>query len=48
MQYVVEPGKIEIFIGSSSEDIRLSGHFEITGGVTHITKKIFFSRCKVE
>jgi beta-glucosidase len=31
MKYVVEPGEIEVLLGSSSEDIRLEGTFEITG-----------------
>jgi beta-glucosidase len=30
MQFVVEPGKFKVMIGSSSEDIRLTGEFEIT------------------
>jgi len=29
MQFVVEPGKFKVMIGSSSEDIRLTGEFEI-------------------
>ncbi len=29
MNYVVEPGEFEIFIGSSSEDIRLTGTFSV-------------------
>jgi beta-glucosidase len=30
MQFVVEPGKFKVMIGSASEDIRLTGEFEIT------------------
>ena len=29
MHFVVEPGKFRVMIGSGSEDIRLTGEFEI-------------------
>jgi beta-glucosidase len=29
MHFVVEPGKFEVMIGSSSKDIRLKGEFEM-------------------
>jgi len=29
MQFVVEPGKFKVMIGSGSEDIRLNGQFEV-------------------
>jgi beta-glucosidase len=32
-QYVVEPGKYELLIGSASDDIRLKVPFKITGQV---------------
>jgi len=31
MRLIVEPGRFNVMIGSSSEDIRLKGHFEIIG-----------------
>jgi len=31
MRFVVERGRVEVLVGSSSEDIRLTGSFEITG-----------------
>ncbi|HIQ05954.1 MAG TPA: beta-glucosidase, partial [Anaerolineae bacterium] len=34
MAFVVEPGTIEVMIGSSSEDIHLTGQFEVAGGVS--------------
>ena len=43
MQYVVEPGLVEVMIGSSAEDIRLRDQFEIVGEVTPIVHKVFFS-----
>ena len=30
MQYVIEPGKFKVMIGSGSEDIRLNGQFEVS------------------
>jgi beta-glucosidase len=36
MEFVVEPGKIDVMVGSSSEDIRLRGEFEITGSVLRV------------
>jgi beta-glucosidase len=32
MHFVVEPGKFRVMVGSGSEDIRLTGEFEIVGG----------------
>lgn len=31
MNYIVEPGQVEVQVGSSSQDIRLRGSFEVTG-----------------
>jgi beta-glucosidase len=43
MKYVVEPGTVEILIGSSSEDIRLNGKFAIKGEGKKIVKNKVFS-----
>lgn len=48
MKYVVEPGKFEVMIGSSSQDIRGNGEFNVTGDVTDIGKqKVYFSGVKI-
>jgi beta-glucosidase len=36
MALVVEPGTVDVMVGSSSADIRASGTFEITGSVTPV------------
>jgi beta-glucosidase len=44
MKYIVEPGTIKVMVGSSSEDIRLTGEFEIKGMVKEIkNKESYFS-----
>jgi beta-glucosidase len=48
MAYVVEPGAIELMIGTSSEDIHLRTEIEIVGGVAEISEeKVFFSEAGV-
>jgi beta-glucosidase len=48
MRYVVEPGQFTVQVGSSSEDIRLAGSFEIVGETTPVTRKVFFSNSSIE
>ncbi|GJM70776.1 hypothetical protein HMSSN036_29920 [Paenibacillus macerans] len=49
MDYVVEPGKIAVFVGGSSHDIREQGVFEIIGENKKIIKdKVFFSVAQAE
>ncbi|MBE2195255.1 MAG: glycoside hydrolase family 3 C-terminal domain-containing protein [Anaerolinea sp.] len=47
MRYVVEPGQIGVMIGSSSEDIRLEGTFEIIGETTPV-EQAFSTPVRVE
>ncbi|WP_261305075.1 glycoside hydrolase family 3 N-terminal domain-containing protein [Paenibacillus andongensis] len=47
MDQVVEPGKIEVFIGASSHDIRLKGAFDITGEKMIVERKVFSSKATV-
>ena len=46
MNFVIEPGEIEVMIGSSSKDVRLWGKFEITGETTS-AKCVFFTPVEV-
>jgi beta-glucosidase len=46
MRYQVEPGTIQVMVGSSSADIRLSGTFEITGTSTEV-EQVFFTEVAV-
>ncbi|MCX7681717.1 MAG: glycoside hydrolase family 3 C-terminal domain-containing protein [Anaerolineae bacterium] len=49
MRFVVEPGYVDVMIGSSSSDIRLRGEFEVTGEVVEILgNRAFTSRARVE
>ena len=47
LKLVLEPGRIFVILGSSSDDIRLNGEFEITGEATMPVKERVFV-CPVE
>jgi beta-glucosidase len=45
----LEPGDVEVLVGSSSEDIRLSGAITITGeAAMHVEKRVFVCPVEVE
>lgn len=48
MAFVVEPGAVEVMVGSASDDIRCTASFEITGEVTDVApNEAFFSAVAV-
>jgi beta-glucosidase len=48
MAYVVEPGAIELMVGTSSEDLPLATTIDIIGDTTEVGhEKVFFSQAKV-
>ena len=48
MAFVVEPGNMDVMLGSSSEDIRLRGAFEITGQAVNVLgQRAFFARASL-
>lgn len=48
LDLVLEPGRIIVMLGSSSEDIRLTGEFEITGAAKMpVAEPVFFCPVKI-
>jgi beta-glucosidase len=47
MDYVVEPGPVEVMIGASARDIHLTGKFDLVGDTTVIQDKVFFSTAEL-
>jgi beta-glucosidase len=48
MRFVVEPGHVDVMVGSSSDDHRLAGEFALTGDVVEVLgKRAFVSKAEV-
>lgn len=47
MDQVVEPGMMDVYIGASSQDIRLKGSFEIIGAKRIVERKAFTSKVTI-
>ncbi len=48
MKQVVEPGTMELYVGASSEDIRLHDTFEIIGEEIIVPRKVFSSKVTIK
>lgn len=49
MEFVVEPGNMDVMIGSSSDDIHLRGTFEITGEVINVLgNRSYLAKSEIE
>jgi beta-glucosidase len=47
MEQVIEPGEMEIYIGASSQDIRLHSKFSIIGEKLSVDRKVFSSKVTI-
>jgi beta-glucosidase len=47
MEQVIEPGEMELYIGASSEDIRLHSKFSIIGEKLSVDRKVFASKVTI-
>jgi beta-glucosidase len=46
--YVVEPGDIELMVGTSADDVQPAGHVVVTGDGPHVVTRAMTSRARVE
>lgn len=47
MEQIVEPGEMGVYIGASSQDIKLQGKFDIVGEKLVVERKVFSSKVNV-
>jgi beta-glucosidase len=48
MAYVVEPGAIELMVGTSADDVRPAGHVVVGGDGPHVVTRAMASTARVE
>ena len=47
MRWVIEPGPVQVMLGTSSADLTLAASFDITGGATDVTRTVFTTSARV-
>ncbi len=48
LTYIVEPGDIELMVGTSADDLCPAGHIVVTGDRPHVTTRAMTSRAWAE
>jgi beta-glucosidase len=48
MNFIIEPGEMEIMVGGSSSDIQVTGSFQLTGEVRQILEKKYETTVSVD
>jgi beta-glucosidase len=48
LAYIVEPGDIELMVGTSADDVQPAGHVVVTGDGTRVVSRAMTSAARVE